>query len=103
MEDTKVEDREVRSHSERISGPSVKTGRKRKKSMTMMNLGTKTLVSKGHFPVGLEMTYDVQSYSPCLPGPGSSNPLPMTREVSTSSGTQGHLHPQVRLGDYGTY
>ena len=69
----------------------------------MMNLGTKTLVSKGHFPVGLEMTYDVRSYSPCLPGPGSSNPLPMTREVSTSSGTQGHLHPQVRLGDYGTY
>lgn len=30
---------------------------KKQKSMTMMNLGTKTLVSKGHFPVGLEMTY----------------------------------------------
>ena len=68
-----------------------------------MNLGTKTPASKGHFPVGLEMTYNVQSYSPCSPGPVSSNPLPMTREVSTSSGTQGHLHPQVRLGDCETY
>ena len=57
---------------------------------------TKTVVEKGHFPVGLELiNVSRLPTAPTHQAQDAINPPPMTREGPTS---QGCLHPSAQAG-----